>query len=358
MRIVQILPTLAYGDAIGNDTIALKNALNELGYETAIYAENIGAGIKNKIALSLEKMPKLTEQDVIIYHLSTGTVLNEKIAEYSAKKIIMYHNVTPPSFFENYDKYIYMINTWALEGVKFLANQADYCLADSELNKKELIKMGYTCDIDVLPILIPFDDYLKKPDAAIMQKYNDGCTNIIFTGRVVPNKKQEDVIKSFCYYKKYFDSTARLFIVGSFKETDTYYQKLQEYVYRLGVKDVFFTGHIRFDEILAYYKIADLFLCLSEHEGFCVPLVESMIFDVPIVAYNSSAIPSTLGGAGLLLESKDPVLVAGAMDRVIRNQKLREKIIENQRERLQDFRYEIIKEKFAEYLQKFCEEVK
>ena len=120
----------------------------------------------------------------------------------------------------------------------------------------------------------------------------------------------------------------------------------------------FFTGHIRFDEILAYYKIADLFLCLSEHEGFCVPLVESMIFDVPIVAYNSSAIPSTLGGAGLLLESKDPVLVAGAMDRVIRNQKLREKIIENQRERLQDFRYEIIKEKFAEYLQKFCEEVK
>ena len=165
--------------------------------------------------------------------------------------------------------------------------------------------MGYTCPMKVLPILIRFEDYEQEPDADVIRKYSDGATNLLFVGRMAPNKKVEDVISAFAYYKEHYDKTARLFLVGSFQETDLYYQYLQKHIKKLGTHDVIFSGHISFQAVLAYYKIADVFLCMSEHEGFCVPLVEAMYFGVPIVAYDSSAIADTLGGAGILLKNKD-----------------------------------------------------
>lgn len=358
MRIIQIVPTLAYGDAIGNDAMALKDALVSMGYNTNIYSNSIVPPLTRKDGLHIKKMPKLKENDIVIFHLSTGTDLNFKVADYPGKKIVIYHNVTPPHFFEDNDDFICKINQWALEGVAYLADKIDYCLADSDFNKYELEECGYKCPIDVLPILIPFEDYRKEPDQKIVDDYsNDGATNIIFTGRIAPNKKQEDVIRAFYCYKKYYNSSARLFLVGSYKEEDEYYQKLKEYVWKLGVKDVYFTGHIRFNQILAYYKIADAFLCMSEHEGFCVPLVEAMFFDVPIVAYNSTAIPSTLGGSGLLLDDKDPMIVAKAIDTLLNNDELKQKVINNQRERLADFGYEKIKQQFEQYLNKFISSI-
>ena len=203
-------------------------------------------------------------------------------------------------------------------------------------------------------ILIPFDDYKKKPSEKILSKYkDDGYTNIIFVGRVVPNKCQEDVIGSFNEYQKHFNPRSRLFIVGTFMET--YFNRLKEYTERLGVKNVAFTGHCPFDEILAYYRLADLFLCQSEHEGFCVPLAEAMCFDVPVVAYDSSAIAETLGGSGFLLKEKDPLLTAGVMNRILTDSALRETIVENQRERLQDFQYDKVKALFWKYMDEFIE---
>lgn len=354
MKIIQIVPTLAYGDAIGNDAMALKQVIASMGYKTGIYADSVVPPLTKKDGLHIKKMPKLDEQDIIIYHLSTGTKLNFEVADYPGRKIVIYHNVTPPHFFKDNDDFIYKINQWALEGVEYLADKTDYCLAVSDFNEQDLRGFGYECPIDVLPILIPFEDYMKKPDQEIIDAYsNDGATNIVFTGRIVPNKKQEDVIRAFYCYKKYYNSSARLFLVGSYKEEDEYYQKLKEYVWRLGVKDVYFTGHIKFNQILAYYRIADAFLCMSEHEGFCVPLVEAMFFNVPIVAYNSTAIPSTLGGSGLLLDDKNPMLVAKAMDTLLNDGELKQKILQNQRERLADFKYEKIKQQFEEYLNKF-----
>lgn len=353
MRIIQMLPTIAYGDAIGNDTIALKKVLESLGYETGIYAESVVPPLNHKTAVLVEKLPKLTSDDIIIYHLSTGAKLNKRFIEYPAKKIIIYHNVTPPHFFEKNDDFIYGINKWALEDVKYLADKVDYCLADSEFNKRDLRSLGYTCPIDVLPILIPFDDYKKKPDIQIVNKYSDGKTNIVFTGRLVPNKKQEDIIGAFYYYKKYFDTEARLFLVGSYKPEDIYYRRLVKYVKSLNLKDVYFTGHIKFNEILAYFQIADVFLCMSEHEGFCVPLVEAMFFNIPIIAYGSTAVPSTLGGSGIIMEDKDPLIVAKMMHLLKTDEILRKKVVYNQKIRLEDFKYDKIKKQFEVYLNSF-----
>ena len=185
-----------------------------------------------------------------------------------------------------------------------------------------------------------------------MNGYSDGNTNIVFVGRIVPNKKFEDVIACFAAYKKKYDPAARLFLVGNYQETDAYYQHLQEYIKECGVENVIFPGHIAFRTILAYYKIADLFLCMSEHEGFCVPLVEAMFFETPIVAYASTAIPGTLGGSGVLVESKEPERVAEKIHQVIEDEQYKNEIVKEQKKRLQDFSYENIKEQILDELKK------
>lgn len=354
MRVIQLLPTLAYGDAVGNDTIAIKNILKSMGYETQIYAESVAPSLlEDKIAEIVSHMQETKRDDVLIYHLSTGSKLNYKFAEFTGKKIIVYHNVTPPKFFKGYDYTLEKLTEEGIEGARFLADKVDYCFAVSAFNKKNLEEFGYKVPIDILPIIIPFDDYRKEPSRNIIEKYRDGRHNIIFTGRVAPNKCHQDIIAAFAHYKKYYDSQARLFLVGSYKESDTYYRKLKKYVELLEVEDVVFTGHIKFEEILAYYRIADVFLCMSEHEGFCVPLIEAMFFDVPVIAYNCTAVPMTLGDGGILIDKKDPVETAALINRVISDKDLQMLISDNQQKRLEDFQYEKIAAMFRGYLERF-----
>lgn len=356
MRIIQVLPTLAFGDAVGNDTVALHRALAEKGVQTKIYTQYWSPQYeKAKFVEPLKKLPKLTAEDIMILHISTGFEFVKKLDKFPCKKIMMYHNVTPPEFFKPYDLRSYRSTQEGLETVKHLCDKVDYCFADSELNKQDLQEMGFQCAIDVLPILIPFDDYKKEPDHEIMEKYSDGKTNLVFTGRIAPNKKHEDIIQAFYYYKM-IDPEARLFLVGNYSEEDYYYRRLKEYVRALDLEDVYFTGHISFSAILAYYRIADVFLCMSEHEGFCVPLVEAMWFDVPILAYQSTAIPYTLGGSGLMFDEKNYPAVAELIHQVVKKPELREKLIAGQRKRLEDFQHPVIERQFFDYLESFMGE--
>lgn len=353
MRIIQMLPTIAYGDGVGNDTLALADTLKEAGYETQIYADLIDGRLGEGVAKQADTY-EYQEGDIILYHLSTGSDLNYKITEYPCRRIIIYHNVTPPHYFMGYSPESEKMCAAGLRAVKYLRNKADLCLVDSAYNGQDLIAMGYECAMEVLPILIAFDDYKKEPDKKIIRDYgDDGWVNIVFTGRVVPNKCPQDVIAAFACYQKYIQPKSRLFLVGRYDWSQFYKYQLEEYARRLGAKEVYFTGHVRFDEILAYYHIADAFVCMSEHEGFCIPLVEAMFFDVPVIAYDSSAISDTLGGSGLLLKDKSPQVVAEAIHMVVENKELREQILEGQRERLKDFEHGKIKDKFLKIIEEF-----
>ena len=352
MRIVQILPVLAFGDAVGNDTRALKEALLEAGYDTEIYAAVIDERLPQGTAKPYDMLEKLEEDDIVIYHLSTGHKLNYEIEKLGGKKVILYHNITPERYFEKYNKDAYSSCSQGIKAAKHLAKVADYAIADSEYNRQDLLSYGFQCDIDVLPILIPFEDYAKRPSARVMKLYDDDYVNILFTGRVVPNKKQEDVIEAFYYYKRFIQPKSRLILVGSFAGIDKYHDQLEAYVNKLGLEDVIFTGQIKFDEILAYYQLADLFLCMSEHEGFCVPIVEAMYFNVPVIARDTSAIAWTLGGSGMLLPDNDPVVAAEMMNRILTDETLRKKILKNQRIRLNDFDNQKVKQQFLEIIQK------
>ena len=353
MRIIQMLPTISFGDAVGNDTRAIDNILKEMGYETQIYAENIDQRLPKDTAYHIDQIGELKADDVIIYHASTGTDLNYKLASYLCRKVMIYHNITPPEFFSPYSLAAENLTKSGLAGMRYLADKVDYCIADSDFNKQDLLRMGYTCPIDVCPILIPFSDYDAPPSKTVLSRYqNDGITNLLFVGRIAPNKKQEDVIAAFYYYHKYYNPKSRLFLVGSWNGMESYYKQLCAYIQELGLENhVIFPGHIKFDEILAYYSLADVFLCMSEHEGFCVPLVEAMYFEIPIVAYRCAAIPFTMGGQGLLLDSKEPAFAAAVIDRVVTSRTLQNHVVELQNQRLQDYGYATVRSRFEEILQ-------
>lgn len=353
MKIVQLLTTIAYGDAIGNDTLAIRDFIQEKGYETAIYAEGIDARLPAGTALPWDRMPTLERDDILLYHASTGTPLNTALLSYGGKKVMIYHNVTPPRFFSGYAPTAQDNCRWGELQISYIARYVDSCIADSEYNKQQLIAMGCQCPIDVCPILIPFEDYEKAPDEKLLQKYRgDGWTNLLFVGRIAPNKCQQDVIRAFYVYQKRYNPKSRLFLVGN-GTGEKYQQQLADYAQQLGIADkVIFPGHIKFNAILAYYHLADIFICMSEHEGFCVPIVEAMHFRKPIVAYASTAIPETLGRGGLLLDSKDPELAAGAINRVLEDSNLKKYLLSRQEEELKRFQYEAVKERFWECMQK------
>lgn len=353
MRVIQVLPTISFGDAVGNDTIAIEKILKNNGYKTDIYAENIDKRLPGGTAKSINAIKKIEKEDVIIYHLSMGTGLNEWIKSVDCRKICIYHNITPPAFFERYNTSLYRLCKTGLREVEGLKDEFDFVWADSEFNKQNLLEMGYRCPISVLPILIPFEDYRVSSDQHVLSQYNDNYTNILFVGRVAPNKKYQDIISVFNYYQKLYNPNSRLILVGSYEGTENYYERLNEYVDKLDINNVIFTGKIKFKEIISYYKLADAFLCMSEHEGFCVPLVEAMLFDLPIIAYDSCAIKDTLGGSGVLVKEKNFIEVAGLLNRLVSDLKLREDIIHNQRERLRDFDSTIIQEQFLTELQEF-----
>ena len=144
-------------------------------------------------------------------------------------------------------------------------------------------------------------------------------------------------------------------MVGNPLGFERYDESLKQYAKELGLDDIIFTGGVPFQEILAYYHLADAFLCMSEHEGFCVPLVEAMFFRVPIFAYDSTAIPSTLGGSGVLLEEKNPIFVAKVMQRVLEDERLKEQVVKGQQERLRDFSYERIYAQLEKCMHRFIQ---
>lgn len=343
MRVYQVIENLAFGDAIGNYTLFLNDILEEAGFETRIYAENIGKRIDMDKVSYLKELPELYEDDLVIYQMCQSSKLTDILKKIRCKKACIYHNITPPEFFEAYDTSQAAFQRKGMLEVKSLNHTFDYVFGVSKFDCQDLIKMGYDRErTEVLPLIVPFDDYKTEPDKTIVDKYSDDWVNILFVGRVSPNKKQEDIIRIFAFYKKYVNPKSRLFLVGSFFN-EKYRFCLKKYVKELEIEDVYFTDQVKFSEILAYYSCADIFCCMSEHEGFCVPLLEAMMFEKPIVAFDSSAIGETLGGSGVLMDSKDPCMISMVFKKIQEDHELRERIIKEQNERLEYFSLENLK---------------
>ncbi len=346
MRIDQILADMQYGDAITDNALAIKQALLSLGYESEIYAENIHPDLQREVRLVKE----YKTGDCVLHHFAIGSYVNDIVRDLKCKKVLIYHNITPPEFFSGYNLKSETMCRDARYQLNCLKDVYDCALAVSEFNKKELDDLGYR-NTAVLPILYNFEK-------AERFEHKSKGTNILFLGRIAPNKRQQDVIKAFYEYKNTYNKDASLFIAGSYSGMEKYLSELIHLTKALELEDVYFTGRLTYEQMYKLYSNCDLFLSMSEHEGFCVPLIECMFFDLPVMAYKAGAIPETMGNSGVLFSEKDFRKVAFMMNEIIENPKLAELIKEKQRERLKDFSYSGIFENLKRVLSQIgCGEV-
>ena len=351
MKIHQILPCLRQGDAIGNHTIEIQQILKRWGHESSIFADDIHDNMRS-LAKPYHKLKGRVLQDaIIIYHFSVGSGVSAFVKTLPNKKILIYHNITPPAFLKGYDDFIRDILEQGRAELKHFSNLCDLALGDSEFNRLELEEMGFQ-PTGVLPIIVNFAKYTQAPDPRILKRYQDGAKNIIFVGRLVPNKCQEDIILAFYYYKTYLNPQARLFLIGM-RGIERYDFMLDELIRKLKLDDVHFPGLVSDAELAAYYRIADALVCLSEHEGFNVPLLEAMHADIPILAYNAASIPYTLDGAGVLINEKRYEEIAEMLDLLLTDQTFRAQILAAQRQRLEFFQ----KPRLEKLLQAYLEQV-
>ena len=326
----QFLPVLARHDAIGETVLEMQRILRGWGFESEIFVEK-------PIEQTSKISKKFTEyqqkkSDMIIYHHSISSELSDFTSSLKVPKVLFYHNITQPHFFERYDKAVASECFLGRKQLSTLAASFKYAMAVSEYTKNELHSLNFKT---VLPMqyfinLERFDGV--KPKAEITEKYKDG-TNVIFVGRRSPNKKIEDILKTFAYFK-IFNPKSHLFILGGSWAVESYERELEGLASLLRLKDYTFINTLTDEELASYYRIADVFLCMSEHEGFCIPLVEAMYFEVPIVSFNSTAVPDTLGGTGVLVNHKKYDELAMILDMVTSDESLAKSITDKQKERL------------------------
>jgi len=349
MNIHQFHPDFAIGDAISNEMVNIKNALIESGHVSEIFAchYNKFKGLKVK---SYKKYNAYSNpENILIIHYSIASEGFDEILTYPDKKILLYHNSTPAHYFDGYSSLHQLLLSKADEDLHKFIDKVELVLAVSEFSCEKLKDFGFKNPI-LLPYIFDFKKYEITPNEEIIKKYRDGQVNILFVGRMAPNKKQEDLIKIFYYYKKFINARSRLILVGNYLDMEIYYDKLLTLVEMLKLEDVVITGMVEDADLIAYYKASDLFVTMSEHEGFCVPLVEAMYFGLPIIAYKSSAIEDTLGDAGILILEKNHLKIAELIGLVMNEKELRDKIIKKQLERLTYFNPENVKKELKSLL--------
>ena len=349
MRITQLLPSVHSGDAVGDSAYEIHRALLARGVESAILGVNIDEHLQDR-AIPFNKFADYDSPDTVhIYHFAVPSPITYAFKEAKGRKVIIYHNITPPQFFKGFSEELVTITATGRHEIKLLAETTDLGLADSEFNRLELVEYGYR-QTGVLPILLDFSKYEIPADPKVLEQFDDDRVNILFVGRITPNKKQEDLIKAFSVYKRYVNPDSRLLLVGKYNPEEKYVKLLRELIDELGVEDVHFSGHVTQVELNAYYRLSDLLLCMSEHEGFCVPAVESFYFKLPILAYNCTALPYTLGKSGVLFKEKSYAEIAEMIQELVSNTTLREAVIQGQIARLAHFRKEPILASLFDYL--------
>jgi len=325
----QVLATLGYGDAIGNDVLGIQRALRAAGYQSDIFVETADRRVEPLTRDFRELVRESHPDNLLIHHFSIGSKASRVAYALPDRMLLVYHNITPPEFFVGIHKRLVRYCYHGLRELRAYVDRCDLAVGASEFSRRELESLGFT-RTGVLPVVPDFSHLDVRPNDVVAREFDDAWTNILFVGRVVPNKRIEHLIRFFAVYKTRFNPRSRLLIVGSSREFERYQTLLHALVARLGVPDVHFSGHVTNEELTAYYDVADVFLCASEHEGFCVPLVEAFYKRIPVLALARTAVPATLDGAGVLYEQPDPGEVATLLDLVVSDTDLQAQVVASQ----------------------------
>lgn len=339
MKLIQVAHAMTKHDGASKFVLEMDKIFKQLGYESEIYAHKID----ERIEYPIKPMSAFDggPEDILIYQMTTGTSFNRWVYNYPHKIVLYYHNITPAKYFFG--------NAWG-SFFKCLAGRRDlkkivkntfFAWGASEYSCEELRALGLQHARPLAAIVEP-ERYLScAPLPLLAKRYQDGWRNLLVVGRGVPHKKQDEAIRVLKYYHDHISDKVRLIIVGNIKKS--FAKKLHALTAELKMQPhVVFTGMVSHEELCTYYRLADAVLCLSEHEGFCVPLVEGMIFEKPVFAYACAAVPETLGKAGVLLENKSPAAVAQAIQRTLSDAAVLQQLAVERKKRLAELSYDRI----------------
>ncbi len=348
MQIHQFHPTVSFGDAVSNQILSLQRLLRRMGYRSEIFCEQPPIQFEGR-ARPMEQYPA-SPDNLLLLHFSLGYspyVLSwlERIPD---RKVLIYHNITPHTYFAGVNERYREAARIGREQLDHLSELVEAGWGVSAFDARELTERGWS-RTGVLPIVFDPERYAVRPDRKMMRQWRGGL-NVLFVGRLSPNKRVEDLILTFYYLKRFVRPDARLLLVGSTRGMEPYLAFLRALVERLRLPDVVFTGHVSTSQLVACYRCATVYLSMSEHEGFGVPLLESMHFGVPIVAYKAAAVPETLGESGVLVKVKDHPAIAELVGWVAEDGELRARVVARQRARLRDFLPEAVEERLRALL--------
>lgn len=337
-RIDQLTGGFAAGDAISQEARLMRAILRAAGFESDIYASGAHIAPESRADARPYEAFDPAAADAVIFHFSTATAATELFAAVRGRRVVRYHNITPASFFEGFDDNVAAQLRLAREELASVVRLADACWSDSAYNASEIEAAGAARSV-VLPLLFSEDEFAGGEDAALQAAFGDALCNWLFVGRVVPNKRVEELILAFAWYHRCFNPASRLLIAGSEASCPPYYAMLRLLAARLGLMNVCFTGFVSTAGRHTLYRCADVFVTASRHEGFCLPLVEAMACGVPVVARDAGGMPEALGEGGVRYEGLDArelaLLVARVTDRAA---PLREQVLAAQSHRMDALR--------------------
>ena len=350
MIINQWVPAAHRGDAIGDSARRVRDVLRTAGHESELYALTIDEDLRDDVRPFQDQGAR--QGHITIFHFALPSPMTEAFASLSGIRVLQYHNITPAAFFAPYDAQLFRLAALGRQELTSLAGRVDLALGDSEFNRQELEELGFA-RTGVMPIAVNMERLTAAPRRPALEKIlGDGLINFLFVGRIVPNKRIEDHIRLAEMYKRYIDSYYRFIFVGRYDGLPRYNAMIRALIvqYRMLPERFIFTGAVPDEDLAAYYRWADAYISLSEHEGFCVPLVEAMATDVPVLAYAAGAVPETLGGAGMLFSPKDFEFAAEMLGTLVYDRPVRDRIVSGQRRRLRDFAPDRIEQRLKEVL--------
>lgn len=341
----QFVHTLHYGDAISGEALAIRAILRAQGTDSEIFSLHTHEKLKDFArpwTEFSERCERAAAEGIsvgVLFHYSIGSPLGELLLSTpNIIRALVYHNLTPVHWFSSYNPRVASDLVAGRDELPGLLQKMDIVLADSEFNRDELLEMGCP-SASVLPLLLDEEKWSVAANAGIENVLRaHGGVNLLHVGRIAPNKCIEDILKTFYFYHHKINKKSRLWLVGGEIDTELYAFELRRLLVELRLKEVVhFVGSVADSELRAFYEGADCYLCMSEHEGFCVPLLEAMYFGVPVLAFAAGAVAKTLAGGGILLNHKAPAETAELIDMVLTDATARDRLVRAGKNRAQDF---------------------
>jgi glycosyltransferase involved in cell wall biosynthesis len=363
----QLVHTLSYGDAISTEVLALQRALRAHGVESEVFALNEHPLLRGK-SRSIQSLNDLSESDIIL-HYSLGSPLNDVYRNWSrGRRALVYHNITPPSWYRSVNARVADDIENGLAELPALCACSDQLIADSPFNSAELSNLGFTAEVLDLPV-DPGRWELPRNEGIYSLVKSDPSLHLLHVGRLAPNKCVEDVIKVFYFLHHYILSKGihpnlpkrgKLWLVGIDTDTELYSFSLRRLALELQLEEqVEFVGCMADEEVRALYESCSSYLCMSEHEGFCLPIIESMHFGLPVVAYGAGAVPHTVGTGGIVFSEKRHAEIAELIAEIAANAELRGRVVQAGKDRVRDFSYDRFEKRVGEvFLTKRAEPVR